>query len=330
MVSFRQQAEAAANVLQAESTSAAPAVARRATADMATQYMLGDLDSEPVSARAHELHGARTAANARGLVNNSSVESAGLLGAASAAEHRHAPQGLIQAHDHPVGGVDRPSRQAESGMLTKQALPVVHHSDLEGAVTEDEASLKQAEVTALLGIDRPHAPSWDNSGPARQHWQAAGHSQAKHGVNADDVSISVTAGGQEYVPADTPASWVDMHLSRASAKHSGPGGTAPRAAVGAAGGQSPYDIRSPLQSTHEEHGIRSGSLRPSSAGRYHLDSCDEVAPACCIVLHPCETPVTLCMPPLGSPFAAPHTCHITLSPKLHVSVTLCHEHFSTD
>lgn len=265
---FRQQAEDAADAVQADATNAAPAVARRATADMGTQYMLGDLDSEPVTVHAHEPHRAHAAANTRGAVNNSSVESAGLLGSASAAQHSHAPQGLIQAHDHPIRGVDRPSWQAESGMLTKHALPIVHYSDLEGAVTEDEASLKQAEATALLGIDRPRALSWDhNSRSARQHQQAANSSQAKHGASADDVSISVTAGGQEYVPAGTPASWTDMHQGRASSRHAEPGGNAPRAA----GGQSPYDVRSPLQSTHEEHGIRSRSLRASSTGGYHLD-----------------------------------------------------------
>ena len=269
--------------MQAESTGAAPAAARRATADMATQYMLGDLDSEPVTA--HELHKANAAANARGAVNNSSVESAGLLGTASAVHYRNAPQGLIQAHDHPIRGVDRPSWQAESGMLTKHALPIVHHSDLEGAITEDEASLKHAEVTALLGIDRPHAISWDqNCGPARQHRQAAGDSQAKHGFSADDVSISVTAGGHEYLPAGTPASWTDMHQGRASSRHAGAGGTgAPRGAAGAAGSQSPYNIRSPLPSTHEEHGSRSRSLRLSSTGGYPLYSCGEVASPCGIV-----------------------------------------------
>ena len=267
MLAFRQQAEAAANVMQADSTNAVPVVARRATADMATQCTLGDLDSEPVTAHAHESHRAHTAANARGHVNNSSVESTGLFGPASAAQHRHAPKGLIQAHDHTIRGTDRPMWQAESGMLTKHALPVVHHSDLEGAVTEDEASQKQAEATALLGIDRPHVASWDQSSRlARQHQQTAGSSQAKHCVSADDVSILVTGGGQDYAPAGTPASWTDMHPGRASFIHAGPGGTAPRAA----GGQSPCDIRSPLQSTQEEHGIRSRSLRPSSTGGHHL------------------------------------------------------------
>ena len=268
MLSFRQQAEAAADVMQADSSNAVPAVARRATADMGTQYMLGDLDSKPVTAQANELHRAHDTGNARGPVNNSSVESAGLLGSASAAQHSHAPQGLIQAHDHPIRGVGRPPWQAESGMLTKHALPIVHHSDLEGAVTEDEAALNQAEATARLGIDRPHAFPWDhNPRPFKQQHQAAKISQAKHGVSTDDVSILVTAGGQEYVPAGTLASWTDMHHGRASSRHAGPECTAPRAA----GGQSPYDTRSPLQSTHEEHGIRSRSLRASSTGECHLD-----------------------------------------------------------
>ena len=288
MLCFREQTEAAANAMQADPTNAVPAVARRATADMATQYMLGDLDSEPVTAHARELHSAH-AANVRGPVNHSSVESAEVLGAASAAQHRHASHGLIQAHDHPIRGADRPSRQAESGMLTKHANPVVHHSDLEGAVTEDEASLKQAEVTALLGIDRPHPVSWDQSSRlARKHQQTAGSHQAKNSVSADDVSILVTAGSQEYAPSGNPASWTDMHKGKASSRHAGSGGTAPRAATGPAGGQSPYDIRSPLQSTHEEHAMRSRSLRPSSTGEYYLDSYGQVAPDCCTVSQHCD------------------------------------------
>lgn len=278
----RQQTQAAGEAMQADSTDAAAPVARRATADMGIQCMLEDLHSEPVIAHTHELHTAHAAANTRGSVHNSSVESVGLLGAASAAQHRKAPQGLIQAHDHPTRGVDRPTWQvdrptwqAESNMLTKHALSVVHHSDLEGAVTEDEASQKQAEATSLLGIDRPHIVSWEHSPqPARQHSQGAGVSQATHGASPDDVSISVTAGGHEYLSAGTPASWTDMHQGRACSRYGGPGGAgAPKGAVGAAGGQSPYDVRSPLHSTHEEHASRPRSLRPSSTGEcrlYHL------------------------------------------------------------
>ena len=273
---YRQEAQAAGEAMQADSTNAAVPVARRATADMGTQCMLDDSRSEPDVTHTHELHRAHAAANTRGSVHNSSVESVGLLGAASAAQHRKAPQGLIPAHDHPTRGVDRPTWQldrpvwqAESGVLTKHALPIVHHSDLEGAVTEDEASQKQ-EATSLLGTDRSHAVSWDQSSqPARQHPHAAGVSQATHGVSPDDVSILVTAGGHEYSPASTPASWTDMHQGRASSRYGGPGGAgAPRGAVGAAGGQSPYDVRSPLHSTHEEGGSRPRSLRPSSAGEY--------------------------------------------------------------
>lgn len=266
----REQAEATANVIQADSHNAAPAVTRRTTADIATQYMLGDLDSEPVIAHAHELHKAHAAANTHGFIHNSNVESAGLLGSASAAQHRHTPHELIQAQDYPNrGGVDGPSWQAESGMLTKHALSVVHCSELEGTITaaEDEAAQKQA----LLGIDPPHAASWYDARPVKQHQQAMA-SQAKHGASTDDVSVSVTAEAHECMPAHNPGSWTDMHHGRASSRHAGPGGTgAPRGAVMTAGSQSPYAVRLPLHSIHEEHGIRAGSTSVSSSGRHHLD-----------------------------------------------------------
>lgn len=329
MLFHRQQAQAAGEAMQADSTDAAAPVARRATADMGTQCMLDDSHPEPATAHTHDLHRAHAAANTRVSVHNSSVESVGLLGAASAAQHRKAPQGLIPAHDHPTRGVyrptwhvDRPMWQAESGMLTKHALPVVHHSDLEGAVTEDEASQKQAEATSLLGIDRPHVVSWDHSPqPARQHPHAAGVSQATHGVSPDDVSISVTAGGHEYLPAGTPAPWTDMHQGRASSRFEGPGGAgAPRGAVEAAGGQSPYDVRSPLHSIHEEHGIRPRSLRPSSTGEYHLGSYGDNI---CLLRQP-SLPLCglLTLSMHLSPSCAPRPISPTQLPSLRLAVLL--------
>ncbi|KAL3152951.1 hypothetical protein ABBQ38_011980 [Trebouxia sp. C0009 RCD-2024] len=254
----KQQAEAHDNAVQAEHTMAPPAVPRRTTADMATQCMLGDLDSEPFHAHAYQPHQAHAATSEWGIpFDSNSMETTGLLGTAPAVQHRHAPHGLIQAHDHPTSGTGRQPWQVESGMLTKHPLPGVHYSDLEGTVTEDEAA-------ACLGAEpHPHAVPWGQSaGPVREHQQAAVPSHLKPGVSSDEVSISVTAGGLESAPTDSSTSWTVNSQGRASSRHAGPGG--PGALV--AGGHSPYAVRSPLQSIHEEHGIKPNSRRASSTG----------------------------------------------------------------
>ncbi|KAL3152956.1 hypothetical protein ABBQ38_011985 [Trebouxia sp. C0009 RCD-2024] len=154
---------------------APPAVPRRTTADMATQCMLGDLDSEPFHAHAYQPHQAHAATSDWGMpFDNSSMETTGLLRTAPAAQHRHAPHGLFQAQDHSSSGTDRQSWQVESGMLTKHPLPGVHYSDLEGTVTEDEAA-------AHLSADpHPHAVPWGQStGHVTEHQQAAVPSHLK-------------------------------------------------------------------------------------------------------------------------------------------------------
>lgn len=272
MLCCRQQAEASDDAVQAGSTSAAPAAARRTTADMATQCVLGDLDSEPFTAHTHESHKAQAESSGWGPTENSSVESTGLSGTGPAAQIRHASHALIQAQDHPTRGTDRHPWRDESGMLTKHPLQGVHYSDLEGLVTEDEAAL-QAEATAHSGSEhRLHAAPWGHqAGPVQERQQAAMPGRPKQGISLDEVSISVTAGGYESAPNEPPASWSVTSQGRASSRHAGPGGPGGPRGMTAAGGQSPYAIRSPLQSVHEELGIRTNSRQASSTGPPHLD-----------------------------------------------------------
>lgn len=260
--------------MQADHIIASPAVPRRTTADMATQCMLGDLDSEPFHAHAYQPHQAHAATSEWGIpVDDSSMESTGLLGTAPAAQHRHAPHGLIQAHDHSTRGMDRQAWQVESGMLTKHPLSGVHYSGLEGTVTEDEAvSQKHSEAAAHVGAGpHPHAILWGHSaGPVREHQQAAVPSHLKQGVSSDEVSISVIAGGLESAPIDSSTSWTVNSQGRASSRHAGPGGPGAPGSTLVAGGHSPYAVRSPLHSIHEEHSIRPNSRRASSTGWPHL------------------------------------------------------------
>ena len=241
----------------------APGSARRSTADIATQYVLADLDSEPLSAHAHKHQRSHSPRTVRASKSESNVVST-RLAASEDIRQLKSPQGLIKAQD--LSSWPLHKHKDTAGMLTEHPFPDVAYSELEGSATamEDQALQQQAEVKALQGAN-PHraAASAQTTKAAAGSQQAAQSSPAKAAVDAADISISVMAGSHDGVPPGNPTTWVDANWGRASATH----GAGAQRVKGSLGGQSPSAVRSPLHSVHEEHGMYS---RASSTGIFHL------------------------------------------------------------
>ena len=296
VLTCREQAEANADVLQAASNMAAPAATRRTTADMATQYMLGDMDSEPVTACAHEQ---QTAAKARRTGTTSQVMPSRLHPAAPAAHHSSTPKDLIQAHDYLTTASDRQHEDSKPGMMSKDNGTDIAYSQLDATVTaaEDEASQRQAETKALLAPDSPHAALWGDSPQAAQQSQQAGvQFSTKSSVNTDDISIYVTAGAHELESSAAPASRAHTSHREASGRHAGLTHASLSSGRGGVGAQSPATVRSPLQSVHEEHGTRPSSARASSTGKHCLSHHDAVVAAYSLVACSIDVCILFCLP----------------------------------
>ena len=274
----REQAEANADVLQAASQMAAPAAARRTTADMATQYMLGDLDSEPVTAHVHEQ---KAAAKATETGATSHVMPSGLQATAPAGHRSGAPEGVIQAQNYPSTASDRQHERIVPGMMTKHRATDVAYSQLKGEATAAEDEALQAETKALLAQDSPHAAYWDESPQAaNQNCKAREQFPSKPSFNADDISISVMTGARELEPAATPASRAHANQEGASGRHAAIRHASLSRGRGGTGGQSPATVRSPLQSIQEEHGTKPSSACASSTGERCVSHHDALKPDC--------------------------------------------------
>ena len=259
--------------MQAAANIAAPYNPHRTTADIATQYVLADLDSEPLGAHGHQQLEVqnRVAALRSGVQTDSPPTRPS--GFASTEQLRDSPEALTQAQDYPSRVST--SAQADSHMLTQQYLRDTAYSLLEDTVTvaEVKAMHKQAESKALLG--RSHSPDahWVrnvNTQAAQQHQQAAGRVASKAADDTDDISILVTAACNEDALPESALQWTLSSPGNTSARRVGSGGVNPlRSRVGL-GVASPYAVRSPLQSIHKEHSSRPSSARASSTGRHSM------------------------------------------------------------
>ncbi len=284
--SCRREAEASIGAVQAVADTVAALHVphtRRTTAETATQYMLGDLDSEPLTAHAHARQRQESQALARASIDTtaSEEEPSGPFAHGPVGLHRHALAGLICAQGQPSRAFDRGH---ESDRMSKHPLPEVKYSELEGTVTaaEDEEMLGRAAV-ALAAGNSPNNQSYES---VNQHQQSTlGTRQSPAGVSPDGISILVMAGSNDQQPGGTLSSQADpgpqSHADTASAWHVISGGrTDGRTALGyggeegldasrgRAGGQSMTHpaARSPLQSIHEDHEMGHRSTRASSTG----------------------------------------------------------------
>ena len=233
----RQQAQASKAALQAAADTVAAISTphkRRTTAETATQYMLGDLDSEPLTAFGHAQQRQEAQSLARLSVGtfasdddqSGPPESAlsGLHGEASAGlyryaqtghghfpvgPHGHAPlghglKGLIQAQSQPSKAFDRGREGFEAHKSSTHPMPDVKYSEIERQVTEaeDEEMQRQASVMPLPAGAGPHGQqqSLSQSQPwgswsNKQHQQpSSGARQAPAGTAPDGISILVMAG----------------------------------------------------------------------------------------------------------------------------------------
>ncbi|DBA70723.1 TPA: hypothetical protein ACH3X2_012094 [Trebouxia sp. C0005] len=296
----RQQAQASKAALQAAADTVAAISTphkRRTTAETATQYMLGDLDSEPLTAFGHAQQRQEAQSLARLSIGTSASDddpswppesalsglhgeaSAGMYGYAQtghghlpAGPHGHAPsghglKGLIQAQGQPSKAFDRGRKGFEAHKSSTHPMPDVKYSEIECQVTEaeDEEMQRQASVMPLPAGAGPHGQrqSLSQSQPPgswsnKQYQQSSsGARQAPIGTASDNINILVMAGPQD---AGVPG-------SNLSDGRNGPGFGGPTgldSSKGRAGGQQlpSHRVRSPLQSIHEDHemGRRSGGV----------------------------------------------------------------------
>ena len=321
----RQQAEGSKAALQAAADTVAAISTphkRRTTAETATQYMLGDLDSEPLTAIGHAQQRQEAQLLARLSVGTAASvydpsgppESAlpGLHGEASAGlygyaqtghghlpvgPHGHAPpghglKGLIQAQSQPSKAFDRGHEGCEGHKTSTHPMPDVKYSEIEHQVTEaeDEEMQRQASVMPLPAGAGPHGQQqslsqsqpWGSWGNKQYHQPSSGTNQAPAGTAPDGISILVMAGSQD------PVQGGDLSDGRSGPEFAGQAGL--DGAKGRAGGQQmpSHRVRSPLQSIHEDHEMGRRSGRASSTGdtlqtaHVKQSSCTTVLGASCI------------------------------------------------
>ena len=246
---------------------------RRTTAETATQYMLGDLDGEPLTAHAHARQGQEAWSLARASLESTATEDeslglcdAALSGKASLRLYAHTPAehglshggprghalsgapgkaltGLVQAQSQPSKAFDRAHEGSEGGPHTHHPLPDVRYSDLEGTVTaaEDEEMQRQASVTPSPGGSPhdPHGQPWGLHPDKQYHPSAHGALQNSAGATPDGISILVTAGHDITQSGGTSTMQAGYALQR---------------------------VRSPLQSINEDHEMGHKSARASGTG----------------------------------------------------------------
>lgn len=275
---FRQQAEAGIGAVGA---AAATMVAissphkRRTTAETATQYMLGDLDGEPLTAHAHARQGQEARSLARASLESTATEDespglcdAALSGKASLRLYAHTPAehglshggprghalsgasgkaltGLVQAQSQPSKAFDRGHEGSEVGPHTHHPLPDVKYSEIEGTVTaaEDEEMQRQAAIMSPLA-NSPHgqpSPAQPRGLHPDKQYQPSAHGPLQNpaGATPDGISILVTAGHDIAQSGGTSIVQAGYGLQR---------------------------VRSPLQSIQEDHEMGHRSARASGTG----------------------------------------------------------------
>ena len=355
----RQQAEASKAALQAAADTVAAISTphkRRTTAETATQYMLGDLDSEPLTAIGHAQQRQEAQSLARLSIGTSASDydppgppdsalsglhreaSAGLHGYAQMG-HGHFPvgphghallehglKGLVQAQSQPSKAFDRGHESFEGHRPSTHPMPDVKYSELERQVTEaeDEEMQRQASVMPLPAGAGPHGQQqplsqsqpWGSWRNKQYQQPSSGTHQAPAGTPPDGISILVMAGSQD------PVQGGDLSDGRSGPRFAGQAGL--DGGKGRAGGQQmpSHRVRSPLQSVHEDHGMGRRSGRASSTGdtlqtaHVKQSSCTTVLGASCI--H-----VTFEASALHSSSSASSvSAHITESTEKHQSVSL--------
>ena len=323
MLCCSQQAQASKAALQAAADTVAAISTphkRRTTAETATQYMLGDLDSEPLTAFGHAQQRQQAQSLARLSVGTSAFDddpsgppesalsglhgeaSAGLFGCARTGhEHlpvrpHHAPsghglKGLIQAQSQPSKAFDRGREGFEAHKSSTHPMPDVKYSESEHHVTEaeDEEMQRQASVMPTPADAGPCGQQQSLSQPqpwgswSNKQYQKPSSGARQAGTAPDDISILVMAGPQDTVPSG------EMSDGRNSPGFAGQTGL--DVSKGRAGGQQmpSHRVRSPLQSIHEDHEMGRRSGRASSTGvtqqtapYVKQSSCTTVLGASCI------------------------------------------------
>ncbi len=263
--------------------------------------MLGDLDSEPLTAIGHAQQRQEAQSLARLSADTSASDydpsgppesalsglhgeaSAGLYGYAQTGHghfpggpHGHAPlghglKGLIRNQSQPSKAFDRSHEGFEGHKSSTHPMPDVKYSELERQVTEaeDEEMQRQASVMPLPAGPGPHGQQqsqsqfqpWGSWGNKQYQQPSSGARQAPAGTAPDGISILVMAGSQD---AGVPG------VSLSDGRH-GPGfgdQTGLDGGKGRAGSQQMpcHRVRSPLQSIHEDHEMGRRSGRASSTG----------------------------------------------------------------
>ncbi len=305
MLCCRQQAEASKAALQAAADTVAAISTphkRRTTAETATQYMLGDLDSEPLTAIGHAQHRQEAQSLARLSVSTSASDydpsgppesalsglhgeaSAGLYGHAQTGHgqlpvgpHGHAPsghglKGLIQAHSQPSKAFDRGPQGFEGHRSSTRPMPDVKYSELERQATEaeDEEMQRQASAMPMPAGAGPHGQQqslsqsqpWGSQSNKQYHQQPSSGARQAPAGTAPDGISIIVMAG----PQDAGVPGGNLSDGR-----SGPGvgdQIGLDGAKGRAGGQQmpSHRVRSPLQSIHEDHEMGRRSGRASSTG----------------------------------------------------------------
>ena len=191
-VSCRQHAQASLGAVQAAASTVAAMTApqiRRTTAEQATQYVLGDLDSEPVAfLPSHPYHQKRSTEPSFALPVTEE-ESIGLLsegtsGQRGAAPGRHASRGQ---HSTALTGQQSPSifpsKSSNASRITKQPFSEISYSEL-------ESNVKAAEEDAKQSRESVYSP-WSGQ-QQQQHLPVVQHGDSS--VAPDSISIAVSAG----------------------------------------------------------------------------------------------------------------------------------------
>lgn len=320
MFCYRQQAEASKAALQAAADTVAAISTphkRRTTAETATQYVLGDLDSEPLTAIGHAQQRQEAHSLARLSIGTFASDddpsgppesalsglhgeaSAGLYGYAQTGyghyqvgPHGHAApgnglKGLVQAQSQPSKAFDRGREGFEAHKSSTHPMPDVKYSEIERQVTEaeDEEMQRQASVMPLPAGAGPHGQQqslsesqpWGSWSNKQYQQSSSGARQAPAGTAPDGISMLVMAGPQDPVPG-----------GNVSDGRNGPGfgvQTGLDGSKGRAGGQQmpSHRVRSPLQSIHEDHEMGRRSGRASSTGDT-LQTAPHVKQSSCITV----------------------------------------------
>ena len=202
----RQQAQESVGAVSETVAAMTASHTRRTTAEISTQYMLGDLDAEPLTAHAH----AWQLQNANCL----SIDSSGSEGE-PAGQQEDALAGLTQTHTR------NPHEGFDNDKLTQHSLRSSRQEEAVTAANHDQGNIP-------VSVDGKNFPSgqqcqplaWGSANPPQKYPSGDGSSPA--GTPADSVSISVMAGSNDASTGTTAGFGLEPQANSPPAWHGAP------------------------------------------------------------------------------------------------------------